>query len=231
VSEVRPPVQDRARRGLHRLLEATAELLADRSFDEITVDEIVERAGYTKGAFYHRFESKADLLRHLIRRLTAGALEAWDRFLAPSAWEGASLAEVSEALVRRLVAVYVRSGNVMRAFIHEVQWGADAEFRASAAHLNERIRAGVVLLVRERAEQLTAHAREDPDAAVAFWLGSLAAALQSSLLWPQPGLHAPAAPSVLEQRVLRLMVPYLVAGWTPGPADGAAAAGPDRLPG
>lgn len=83
MSTLRAPLQDRARRSLHRMLDATTELLADRPFDEISVDEIVERAGYSKGAFYHRFDSKADLLRHLIRQLTEGALKAWDEFLAP----------------------------------------------------------------------------------------------------------------------------------------------------
>lgn len=216
MTEVRPPLQHRARRSLHRMLDATTELLAERPFDEITVDEIVGRAGYTKGAFYHRFDSKADLLRHLIERLTDGALEAWDGFLAPGAWEGKGLSELVEAMVRRLVAIYTRSGNVMCAFSYEVQWGDDDEIRALAAHLNRHVAAAFLDRVRERSDELTTHARADPEAAVRYWLTTVAATLRATLLWPDPSFGPPASPTEVEDRVLRMMVPYLVEG-SPNP--------------
>jgi AcrR family transcriptional regulator len=50
-----------------RLLEAMEFLLERREPAEITVDEIVERAHVSVGAFYKRFASKQDLLPLLQR--------------------------------------------------------------------------------------------------------------------------------------------------------------------
>jgi AcrR family transcriptional regulator len=219
---IRPPLQERARRSLHRILDATTVLLAERSFDEISIDEIVERAGYTKGAFYHRFDGKADLLRHLIRRLTDGALEAWADFLAPEAWEGKGLAPLVEAMIRRLVAIYTRSGNVMRAFAYEVHWGNDPELRAIAAELNGRVSAAFLDRVVERSEQLAPAVRDDPEGAIRYWLAALTATLQATLLWPDDSFGAPTPKEAVEERVVSLLAPYLVADWpTRGTADTA----------
>ena len=43
------------------LLETAVELVQRKSYDSVGVNEICSRAGVTKGAFYHHFESKADL--------------------------------------------------------------------------------------------------------------------------------------------------------------------------
>jgi AcrR family transcriptional regulator len=43
------------------LLDAAVELFAERGFRTATVDDVVGRAGYSKGAFYWHFSSKDDL--------------------------------------------------------------------------------------------------------------------------------------------------------------------------
>jgi AcrR family transcriptional regulator len=64
----RPARQKRSQDTLRRLLEAASTLLDDKTFDEITVTEIVERADSSVGAFYARFSDKDALLDHLGRR-------------------------------------------------------------------------------------------------------------------------------------------------------------------
>lgn len=44
-----------------RLLETAIALVWQSSYSNVGVNEICKRAGVTKGAFYHHFESKADL--------------------------------------------------------------------------------------------------------------------------------------------------------------------------
>jgi AcrR family transcriptional regulator len=44
------------------LIDAAAELFAERGYWGVSLDEIAERAGVTKGAVYSNFESKDDLL-------------------------------------------------------------------------------------------------------------------------------------------------------------------------
>ena len=205
---VEPPRQARSRRSYHRLLEAAAELLADRPYHEITIDEIAERAGYTKGAFYARFDSKAALLRHLVARLTKGALDAWAEFLAPARWSGASAEEIAEAFVHRLVAVYIRSGHLMRAVDREVRLGGDPVVRTTMARLNERVAQGFVALMDTRRAELPPAVRSDVEGACRYWLMALAAVLRAGYFGPETGLGG--ATDGVAERTVRLMVPYLI---------------------
>lgn len=51
-----------------RLMAAAAELFVERSVQAASVEEICERAGFTRGAFYSNFESKDDLCLALTRQ-------------------------------------------------------------------------------------------------------------------------------------------------------------------
>jgi AcrR family transcriptional regulator len=48
------------------LLDAAADVFAQRGFDQASVDEVAARAGYSKGAVYWHFESKDDLFMALL---------------------------------------------------------------------------------------------------------------------------------------------------------------------
>ncbi|WP_086841170.1 TetR/AcrR family transcriptional regulator [Amycolatopsis kentuckyensis] len=52
-----------------RLLEHATKLFAKKGFDRTSVQEIVEAAGVTKGAMYHYFGSKDDLLYEIYARV------------------------------------------------------------------------------------------------------------------------------------------------------------------
>lgn len=51
-----------------RLMAAAAELFVERSVQAASVEEICERAGFTRGAFYSNFESKDELCLALARQ-------------------------------------------------------------------------------------------------------------------------------------------------------------------
>ncbi|MEU4806441.1 TetR/AcrR family transcriptional regulator [Actinosynnema sp. NPDC023587] len=52
-----------------RLIAAATRLFADKGFDRVAVQEIVDLAGVTKGAMYHYFGSKDDLLHEIYASL------------------------------------------------------------------------------------------------------------------------------------------------------------------
>jgi AcrR family transcriptional regulator len=54
------------RDGRAALLDAAAEVFAARGLRDASVDEVAERAGYSKGAVYWHFESKDDLFLALL---------------------------------------------------------------------------------------------------------------------------------------------------------------------
>ncbi|MEV7966407.1 TetR/AcrR family transcriptional regulator [Sphaerisporangium sp. NPDC088356] len=61
------------------MAEATR-LFADKGFESTSVQEIVAAAGVTKGAMYHYFDSKDDLLREIYARVLRMQIERLDRF-------------------------------------------------------------------------------------------------------------------------------------------------------
>ncbi|MYW67735.1 TetR family transcriptional regulator [Streptomyces sp. SID8379] len=63
-----------------RLLAAATRLFAERGYDRTSVQEIVEAAGVTKGALYHYFGSKDDLLHEVYARLLRLQQERLDAY-------------------------------------------------------------------------------------------------------------------------------------------------------
>ena len=70
-SRVSPPLQERSAKTLERIVEATEDLLRTKSFELVTVRDIVRRAKCPIASFYARFKSKDDLLPHLYERYNA----------------------------------------------------------------------------------------------------------------------------------------------------------------
>ncbi|CAM5586801.1 TetR/AcrR family transcriptional regulator [Streptomyces abikoensis] len=68
-----------------RLLAAATRLFADRGYDRTSVQEIVEAAGVTKGALYHYFGSKDDLLHEVYGRVLRLQQERLDAFASSRA--------------------------------------------------------------------------------------------------------------------------------------------------
>jgi TetR/AcrR family transcriptional repressor of nem operon len=62
-----------------RILDVATEISLDRGFAAASLDDVLGRSGVTKGAFYHYFESKADLGRAILDRYATADLETLDR--------------------------------------------------------------------------------------------------------------------------------------------------------
>jgi AcrR family transcriptional regulator len=92
---LRPARQARSRRTLEALLSAADALLRQKSFEDISIAELVARAGVTTGAFYGRFTGKHDLLPGLYEKYLRWLDEECERELAPTAWSGMSAAAAS----------------------------------------------------------------------------------------------------------------------------------------
>ena len=64
-----------------RLLDAAEALIFDHGFSATSVDKVIARAGVTKGAFFHHFESKAELGRAVVERHAEREIAYCDRIL------------------------------------------------------------------------------------------------------------------------------------------------------
>lgn len=105
LASVREPKQARSADTLSRIVAATRSLLDELPFADITIAQIMERAGMSVGSFYTRFDNKAALLPYLYTHYDEELGEATRSALAPESWRGLSLAQ----RVRRLVTLAVDS--------------------------------------------------------------------------------------------------------------------------
>lgn len=69
----------RRERNAERLYDAATDLLASRSYGELTVDDICAHAQVGRATFFRIFETKAGLLREFNRRLAQDATRRLDR--------------------------------------------------------------------------------------------------------------------------------------------------------
>ena len=78
--DIIPPLQSRSEKTLANMLDATERLLEDRSFEEISVADIVREASCSNGSFYARFREKSSMLPALYDRydtLMRAHMEDW----------------------------------------------------------------------------------------------------------------------------------------------------------
>ena len=68
-----------------RILDAAEHLVIENGFAATSVDQVLEAAGTSKGAFFHHFDSKRDLGRALVERYVAADLAHLHGALAATA--------------------------------------------------------------------------------------------------------------------------------------------------
>lgn len=69
------PTQDRARRTVDAMLEATAQVLVAEGYHKTTTNKVAERAGTSIGTLYEYFPSKEALVTAVIERLAEDLVE------------------------------------------------------------------------------------------------------------------------------------------------------------
>jgi AcrR family transcriptional regulator len=69
------------------LIEAARQLFGEKGYVDTSIDEIVARAGVTKGAVYHHFDGKEGLFRAVFEQVhTEVTDQAAAEFLGPDSW-------------------------------------------------------------------------------------------------------------------------------------------------
>lgn len=114
-----------------QLLRAGSELLGQRSYEEVSIDEIARAAGISKGLLYHYFPTKRDFVLAVLREETerVTALTAPDPTLGP--------VEQIEASLDAFLG-YVESHASGYATIFRNRGGGDPTIRAALEEGRER---------------------------------------------------------------------------------------------
>ncbi len=109
-----------------RVLRAAVELFAEQGYDKTSVQEVVERAGVTKGALYHYFTAKDDLLFEIYGTLLAEQMAGLDRIIGLGRPPAETLRLIIEDLVLT-TAAHARAASVFTrevARVDEQRWVA-----------------------------------------------------------------------------------------------------------
>ncbi|MEU4080783.1 TetR family transcriptional regulator [Streptomyces venezuelae] len=123
-----------------RLLAAATRLFAEQGYDRTSVQEIVEAAGVTKGALYHYFGSKEDLLQEVYSRVLRLQQERLDAY----ADSGAPIEERLRAAAADVVVTTIENLDDAAIFfrsMHHLSPEKNKQVRSERRHYHERFRA------------------------------------------------------------------------------------------
>ncbi|MFF7159181.1 TetR family transcriptional regulator [Streptomyces sp. NPDC008139] len=151
-----------------RLLAEATRLFAERGYDRTSVQEIVEAAGVTKGALYHYFGSKDDLLHEIYGRVLRLQTERLDAIAARDTSVPDRLAEAAADVVVTSIQNLDDTKIFFRS-IHQLAPEKQKAVRAERRRYHEKFRS----LIEEG--QRGGHFRPDlrPDLVVDFFFGSV----------------------------------------------------------
>jgi TetR/AcrR family transcriptional regulator, ethionamide resistance regulator len=144
---------------------ALAEMLAERPFKDVTVDELARRGGLSRTAFYFYYPDKNEVLKEAADAAAAEVYAEADRW-----WHGQGPPEqlVREAL-EGITAVYGDHADILRAAVEATTY--DAEFRAFYESLIRRFVAATAEHLRREQDAGRLRALDpDPVAEALVWM-------------------------------------------------------------
>lgn len=168
-----------------RIKRAAMELFARQGYMRTTLNDIGKSAGYTGGLVSHRFGSKENLLKAVVRNATRRFL---DDQIRPNT-EGQDVKTAEQAL-RNYISTYLEEVFVresrMRALyvIMGEGLGAVPEVQASIARLNDGIRNYLAAIVARGIQEEEFGPDVDPNAAAVLILGLLRGVIMQYLADP-----------------------------------------------
>lgn len=149
-----PPLQARSRATLDRLMDAVGAMLVDAGPADLSVREMVARAGTSVGAFYSRFDDRDAALLYASHDFWARSRGLWSGYLASERWESESAATIVASVVRTFTRLMLADAERVRAFVRlSLSVPGDRATRRIAEH--DRFIAGAMgELLAVRAEEI-----------------------------------------------------------------------------
>ncbi|MGC4811589.1 TetR/AcrR family transcriptional regulator [Micromonospora sp. DT228] len=182
-----------------RILDALRELLRERTFDTLSVAEIIAAAGVSRASFYFYFAGKQAALAELVRRAVGAGHEAAQPWVRGSASPGDAL----RAGIDAGADLWLSNAAVLRAIVES--WASDPQLRELwLAQMATFTDAAVTRIEAERQAKPAVAARLD---------GVDVGALAASLTWTGERLYYLAACGVPPFDDRRLLVDTMTHLW------------------
>ena len=202
---IHKPQQTRSRRTMQNILDAAAALLDDKSFNEISINEIVARAGCSVGAFYGRFQDKDALLQALDEEYFRELLDRVQAAILDQEHATLDLPEIIRRLVQALYEVLDRRRGLMRTLILAARTQPDPRFRQREDQIMQAFPQLMAVLLAQR-EHIH---HPDPERAVQFGFFLNWHAMQDMVLWDHLAARIPFQGVALVKELTRAYLAYL----------------------
>ncbi len=199
------PKQERSRKSMNQMLEAAEALLEEKTWQELTVQDVVSQAGTSIGAFYGRFRDKEGLLHALDERYFEAIIDRIETAVSDPIWQTLSLAETVQRLAELVVAMLGQGQGVMRTLILQARLTPDTRFREREARLMESLPPLMALVLAHR-KQI---AHDDVETAVHFGFIQLFFTAREMVIWPHVAAAMPYQNMALVNALAHAYLGYL----------------------
>jgi AcrR family transcriptional regulator len=122
-----------------RIIASAVALFAEQGFDATTVQQVVDRAEVTKGALYHYFDAKDDLLYEIYHALIGTQTAALEEIAAKGLGDAATIRAILVNVVRTTVD-RLPEAKVFFREAHKLDADRHAAFRADRRRYHEGFR-------------------------------------------------------------------------------------------
>lgn len=202
---LRTPQQSRSQQTLERILSSSTTLIAEKSYEDVSVAEIAERAQISVGGFYSRFENKEALFGTLLNRLGQETDERIEEALAND-WSNTSLRDLLHFIVTNNAEVYERYRGVLTVVHIKTRLVRPHDDNARRAY-NERIVARIEKLILTKRDEIP---RRQPRVAIRTAIACMSAMLRDAIVFGEIGLYPkPGSRAIVTRHVAEVMRLYL----------------------
>ncbi|MGI9289046.1 MAG: TetR/AcrR family transcriptional regulator [Pseudomonadales bacterium] len=204
---LRKPTQSRSEETLKRILQAGTSLVAERSYDDVTIMDISTRAQISVGGFYARFQNKEALLNALQQKLAEETQSELTAALSQD-WTAKRLSDLIDTVVAGNAALYEKYRGVLQAVHLKTRVLQDSDELNEVAKYNEvLVRQLEDLLLKKRDEINHRH----PKVAIRVAVACMSSMLRDAIVFQQSALYPkPADRRTITRSVAQVMHQYLV---------------------
>jgi AcrR family transcriptional regulator len=150
LSPRKAPSQKRSRETVEAILEAAAQVFAERGFAAGTTNRIAERAGTSIGSLYEYFPNKESILVALVEHYMNEGIAHIDSLLDRSLEQSQSLEQVLQSLVEAMLAFHRREPELHRVLFEEAPH--PPQLHACLLQLEEKLAHQLEEILRARPE-------------------------------------------------------------------------------
>ncbi len=203
---LRPPLQNRSRESLERVLVAGKKLLEEKGWEGFTVQEVSRRAKVSVGSIYARAPSKDALILAVYDRALVDIVAEQERLQDDSRWEGMEPRELIVEAVRDVTSVMLRHQKILRVFMNRSP--VDDVVRARAYEQIQSLATRWEELLLRHAKAIT---HEDPALAIEVAFRMAFATFQRRVQFgPDFGAYRKVSDEMLLDEVGRAVAAYLL---------------------